>query len=215
MPRQIAWRGATVTTSIYKEPVHGRIALRTLNLDGDGQSDLTVHGGRYKAVYCYPVEHYEFWRRELPNRQLHWGEFGENFTVEGMPVESAIHVGDRFSIGTSEVVVTQPRFPCYKLGIKFESDDIVRRFLASGRSGFYLAVQREGEVGVGDEITPLSHDPEGVSIADIIRLYVARDYNDRDVRQIEKALVLDALPDSWKDWLREKMHRLASESRNP
>jgi MOSC domain-containing protein YiiM len=209
LPREVTWHGTRVTTSIFKEPVQGRIALRTLNLDGDRQSDLSVHGGKYKAVYCYPVEYYDDWRRELPDRDLRWGAFGENFTVEGPAGESAIHIGDRFSIGSSEVVVTQPRFPCYKLGIKFQSDDMVRRFLASGRSGFYLAVTREGEVGAGDEMTPLSHDPDGVSIADIIRLYIAKEYNDTDVRQLQKALVLEAFPDSWKDYLKEKMQRLA------
>lgn len=210
LPRQVVWHGSSVTTSIYKEPVRGRVTLRTLNLDGDRQSDLSVHGGPYKAVYCYSLDHYAYWRRELPDRELGPGAFGENFTLEGVGEESAIHIGDRFSVGSAEVVVTQPRLPCYKLGIKFESDDMVKRFLASGRTGFYCAVTREGEVGEGDEFTRLSRVPEEVSIADITRLYLAKDYDSDDVRRVRLALTLDALPDSWKDWLREKVNRLAA-----
>jgi MOSC domain-containing protein YiiM len=207
LPREVPWHGIHVTTSIYKEPVSGRIALRTLNLDGDRQSDLSVHGGKYKAVYCYPVEHYQYWGKQLPGRELSWGAFGENFTTEGL-VEQSTYIGDRFSIGSSEVVVTQPRLPCFKLGIRFQSDDMIKRFLASGRTGFYLAVTREGEVGAQDEIAPLSHDPDGVSVSDFTRLYLAKQYDVEDVRQLRRALALDALPNSWKDYLGEKMNRL-------
>src|SRR3569833_1122878 len=119
LPREVDWHGHRVTTSIFKEPVEGRIALRTLNLDGDRQSDLTVHGGEHKAVYCYPIAHYEYWRAELPGHPLPIGSFGENFTLLDGPAEDKVHVGDRFSVGTAEVVVTQPRLPCYKLGIRF------------------------------------------------------------------------------------------------
>src|SRR5512142_973889 len=146
LPRQVLWHGTPVTTAIYKEPVQGRVALRALNLDGDRQADLRVHGGQDKAVYCYPLEHYPFWRSELPGRELPMGSFGENFTVEGL-LEDAVRIGDRFAIGSAEVVVTQPRLPCYKLGIRFSSDEMVKRFLASRRTGFYLAVAREGDVG--------------------------------------------------------------------
>jgi MOSC domain-containing protein YiiM len=146
LPREVVWHGRIVTTSIYKEPVQGRIALRTLNPDGDRQSDLTVHGGKDKAVYCYPLEHYEYWKVELPGHALPMGAFGENFTTEGL-TEDFVHIGDQLSVGSAEVVVSQPRLPCYKLGIRFKSDDMVKRFLASQRTGFYLAVTREGEVG--------------------------------------------------------------------
>src|ERR1700757_182909 len=166
LPREVIWRGAPVTASIFKEPVKGRVALRKLNLDGDKQSDLTVHGGEHKAVYCYPVEHYDYWRAELPGRSLPMGVFGENFTIEDLN-EDSVHIGDRFAIGSAEVVVSQPRLPCYKLGIRFESDNMVNSFLASRRTGFYLAVTREGEVGAGDEITRLSHDPESIPVAAI------------------------------------------------
>lgn len=120
---------------IFKEPVPGRLALRTLNLDGDRQADLSVHGGPYKAVYCYPLAHYDYWKRELPNRDLPIGMFGENFTLDG-PLEDAVYLGDRFSVGSAEVVVTQPRLPCFKLGIRFQADDMVKKFFASRRTGF-------------------------------------------------------------------------------
>jgi MOSC domain-containing protein YiiM len=130
LPRNVTWHGRSVTTGIFKEPVHRRISLRKLNLDGDGQADLSVHGGAYKAVYCYPLAHYDYWKRELPNREMPMGIFGENFTLDSSSEES-VHLGDQFSVGSAEVVVTQPRLPCYKLGIRFESDDMVRRFFVA------------------------------------------------------------------------------------
>lgn len=210
LPRDLSWHGRTVTTSIYKEPVAGRVALRTLNLDGDRQADLSVHGGTEKAVYCYPVEHYEFWEKKLPERVLSMGIFGENFTIEGLS-ENSIHIGDRFAIGSAQLVVTQPRLPCYKLGIRFESDDMVKKFLRSRRSGFYLAVTREGEVGAGDEIVSLSQDPASVSVSAITRLYLAKTYGSDDVRLVRKALAVKAVPESWKVYFEEKLHRLDRE----
>jgi MOSC domain-containing protein YiiM len=198
-----------VTTSIYKEPVEGRVALRTLNLDGDRQSDLTVHGGRDKAVYCYPIEHYEYWAAQLPGRALPMGAFGENFTTEGIASDDAVHVGDRFSIGSAEVVVTQPRLPCYKLGIRFESDAMVKRFLDAGRTGFYLAVTREGEVGAGDQISMLSREPDSVPVSAITRLYLAKRLNAQDERQVRSALASTALTESWKEYFRERLARQA------
>lgn len=209
LPREVLWHGRTVTTSIFKDPVEGRIALRRLNLDGDRQSDLTVHGGKDKAVYCYPIEHYDYWRRELPGHPLPNGAFGENFTTEGLPSEDAVHVGDRFAVGTAEVVVTQPRLPCYKLGIRFGSDEMVKRFLDAGKSGFYLAVLREGEVEAGDEIKPLGRVADSVPVSDITRLYVAKTYDDADAQQVQRALRVDALTESWKQYFRDKLARLA------
>lgn len=207
LPRQVVWRGRRVTTSIYKEPVQGRVVLRTLNLDGDRQSDLTVHGGKDKAVYCYPVEHYAYWREELPGRPLPLGVFGENFTVEGFS-EDLVHVGDRFSVGSAEIVVTQPRLPCYKLGIRFESDDMVRRFLDSRRTGFYVAVTREGEVGAGDEMTLVSHDRNSVQVSEITRLHVAEEYGPDDVRKARQAITVEALPEGWRQYFQETLERL-------
>lgn len=207
LPREVLWHGRTVTTSIYKDPVEGRVALRRLNLDGDRQSDLSVHGGKDKAVYCYPVEHYDYWKTELPGHGLPTGVFGENFTIEGF-AEDSVHIGDRFSIGSAQVVVTQPRLPCYKLGIRFESDNMVRQFLGSGRTGFYLAVTREGEVGAHDEIVLLSRDPESVSVSAILRLYLNKTYGRDEIRAARQALTVEALPESWKEYFEEKLHRL-------
>jgi len=212
MPREVAWHGVNVTTSIYKEPVDGPVALRTLNLDGDRQSDLTVHGGKDKAVYFYPIEYYSYWNSELPGRSLPYGSFGENFTVEGLARESlaedSLHVGDRFLVGTAEIVVTQPRLPCYKLVIKFEMEDIVKRFLDSRRTGFYGSVTREGVVRAGDDLTPVSHDAESVPISAITRLYAARKYGPEDVQLARRAIAAKALPASWKMYFEEKLSRL-------
>lgn len=207
LPREVDWHGRTATTSIYKEPVEGRVALRTLNLDGDRQSDLTVHGGKDKAVYCYPVEHYDYWRDELPGRALPFGVFGENLSIQGLPSEHDVYVGDRFSVGSAEVVVTQPRLPCYKLGIRFGFDAMVKQFLDAGRMGFYLAVTREGDVGAGDEIMLLGRPAEAVSVSEITRLYVAKRFDDDDAQQVRCALNAEALPESWKEYFRQKLAR--------
>jgi MOSC domain-containing protein YiiM len=204
LPREVLWHGRSVTTGIYKEPLARRVALRKLNLDGDRQADLTVHGGEHKAVYCYSVEHYEYWKKELPGRELPMGMFGENFTVHGL-LEEEVYLGDRFAVGSAEVVVTQPRLPCYKLGVRFQSDDMVRRFLASGRTGFYFAVTREGEVGAGDEIKVVSRDDNAVPVSEITRLYIAKRYGEDDVRSLRRALRVVALPGSWKEYFRERL----------
>ncbi|MGB0034678.1 MAG: MOSC domain-containing protein, partial [Candidatus Acidiferrales bacterium] len=193
-----------VNTAIFKQPVTGRVALRKLNLDGDRQADLTVHGGKDKAVYCYPVEHYNYWKKELPGRELPPGMFGENFTTDGL-LEDSVHVGDRFSVGSAEVIVSQPRLPCYKLGVKFQSDDMVKRFLASGRTGFYFAVTREGEVGAGDEIREIARDENGVPVSEITHLYVVKRYGDAEIMGVRRALGVGALPESWKEYFRERL----------
>jgi MOSC domain-containing protein YiiM len=200
------WRGRTVTTGIFKQAVEGRVALRTLNLDGDRQADLMVHGGKDKAVYCYPIAHYDYWKKELPGRELPMGLFGENFTTDGLREES-VHLGDLFSVGSAEVVVAQPRLPCYKLGVRFQSDDMVRRFLASGRTGFYFAVTREGEVGAGDEIKVISRDDNAVPISEITRLYIAKRYDEDDLTSLRRALRVAALPESWKGYFRERLEK--------
>ena len=200
-PRLVVWNGQTVSTGIYKTPVTGPIMLRTLNLDGDRQADLTVHGGPTKAAYAYPSEHYNYWREELPGMELPWGMFGENFTVEGLD-ESRVNIGDHFRLGSAEVMVTEPRMPCYKLGIKFGRTDILKRFLASGRTGFYFSVQGEGEVAAGDQIEMIGRDPNNVTVADITRLY-AREKS--DVELMRRAIALEALPNSWRDRFREQL----------
>jgi MOSC domain-containing protein YiiM len=182
------------------------VALRKLNLDGDRQADLSVHGGEDKAVYCYPIEHYAYWKKELPDRELPMGVFGENFTTDGL-LEDSVHVGDRYSIGAAQVVVTQPRLPCYKLGVRFESDDMVKRFLASGRSGFYVAVTREGQVGAGDEIKLIAREANAVPVSAITRLYIGKRYGDDDVALVQRALRVAALPEGWKGYFRERLDK--------
>jgi MOSC domain-containing protein YiiM len=202
-PRLVMWKGEPVSTGIFKEPIGERVAVRTLNLDGDRQADLTVHGGPAKAVYAYPSEHYEYWRAELPDMTLPWGMFGENFTTEGLS-EATLNVGDTFRAGTAELLVTQPRMPCYKLGIKFGRADILKRFLASGRTGFYFAVLREGEVGVGDELEQTGRDESDITVADITRLYVS---DKNDVETMRRAVEVKALPESWRQYFRERMEK--------
>lgn len=258
LPREVTWHGMNVITGIFKQPVAGRIALRKLNLAGDRQADLTVHGGKDKAVYCYPLSHYEFWKSELlkigyefQKNVLPMGMFGENFTIDadefartheiagtidfgstddfggtGVPAraarndslrpgdlpEDSIHIGDRFSAGSAEVVVTQPRLPCYKLGVKFQMDDMVKRFLASRRTGFYLAVTREGEVAAGEELEAIPRSPQdddtATPISEITRLYIAKHYSESDARSIQRALQVAALPESWKEYFRDRLEML-------
>jgi MOSC domain-containing protein YiiM len=214
LPREVSWHRRRVTTAIFKEAVKGRVALRKLNLDGDRQADLKVHGGEYKAVYCYPLAHYDYWKKELPGRELPMGVFGENFTLDDTGpglLEESVHLGDRFSVGTAEVAVTQPRLPCYKLGIRFGSDDMVKRFLASGRTGFYMAVVREGEVGAGDEMKRIARDANAVPVSEITRLYVAKRYGEAEILAVQRALRVPELPESWKAYLRERLQHAGAE----
>jgi MOSC domain-containing protein YiiM len=202
-PRLIIYNGKTINTGIFKQPVSGPIQLRTLNLDGDSQADLSVHGGPYKAVYGYPAEHYPFWRQEFPGADLPWGMFGENFTTSGL-VENDLHIGDRFQIGSAIVKVRQPRTPCYKLAAKFQRDDILERFLHSGRSGFYFSVEQEGSVAEGDDFLLLQRDEEGITISEMNRLYVREKYNQDLLR---KAVASAALPEDWREYLSERLER--------
>ncbi len=204
LPREVLFREEIVTTGIFKEPVEGQVKLRKLNLDGDKQADLTVHGGEDKAVYAYPMEHYDYWHRELPNTALPWGMFGENFTTEGL-IEDAVNIGDRFHIGSSEVVATQPRMPCYKLGVKFGRMDVVRRFLASGRPGIYFKVLQEGEVEAGDSIELISKDENNITVKDIVRLYVK---DNKDIESMQRAIRVRALPIGWRYHFRQQIEQL-------
>jgi MOSC domain-containing protein YiiM len=203
LPRQVTWKGKTVSTGIFKEPVNDRVMVRSLNLDGDGQADLTVHGGLDKAVYVYPLEHYDYWHSELPDTELTLGIFGENFTATGFR-EEELNIGDRFRIGTVELMVTQPRMPCYKLGIRFGRSDMVKRFLASRRTGFYFRVLQEGEVGAGDALELVSRDDNNITVADITQLYVREQDNPE---LLHRATQLEALPESWRDYFQEQIRR--------
>ncbi len=201
LPRLVLRNGEPVSTGIFKEPVAGRVMLRTLNLDGDRQSDLSVHGGPEKAVYLYPSEHYAFWKHELPDMELPWGMFGENFTTTGL-LETEVHIGDRFRIGTAELMVTQPRMPCYKLGIRFGRADIIKRFLVSERTGFYFSVLKEGEVGARDQFELLEKNIAGVRVVDITRLYS----NDKEnIDLLRRAIATEALPDNWRKYFLKRI----------
>jgi MOSC domain-containing protein YiiM len=205
LPVIVESNGDPVTTGIFKEPVSGSVMLRTLNLDGDRQADLSVHGGTSKAVYGYPAEHYEFWKKELPEMELPYSMFGENFTTEGL-LEDAVNVGDRFQIGEAELMVTEPRMPCYKLGIKFGRSDIIRRFLQSRRTGFYFAVLKEGRVQAKDEIKLISRDENKTPISDITRLYA---FDKHDLDGLRRAAKLPALSESWRGYFQKQIEKLA------
>lgn len=206
LPQRIISGGKPVTTGIFKTPVLRRIKVSKLNLEGDAQADLSVHGGINKAVYAYPSEHYDFWRSEFPGMDLPWGMFGENLTLQGLS-ESEACLGDRFRIGTAALMVTQPRLPCYKLGIKFGRDDMPEHFLSSGRTGFYFSVVEEGELGAGDLIETIEKEPHQVSIATVLRLY--HSHQPQDSRQIEQILKIEALASGW----RKRFLRMLEESK--
>jgi len=199
MPRKLVAPGATVLTSIFKSPVEGRVAVRRYNLAGDQQSDLTVHGGPYKAVYSYSHEHYDYWSEQLSEGDLPYGAFGENLTTEGL-TEDAVYIGDQFRVGTAVLQVTQPRMPCYKLGIRFGRADMVKRFWLSGRSGIYFSIVEEGDVAAGDVIERLLEGPERVSVSDVVRLYRGDETN---AELLERALRAP-LFGGWKEGLWER-----------
>jgi MOSC domain-containing protein YiiM len=201
LPREMEWKGKVVRTSIFKSPVTGRIRVSKLNLEGDQQSDLSVHGGLDKAVYAYPSEHYEFWRKELPGVDLPWGGFGENLTTEGL-LEDTTYIGDRFQVGSAEFAVTQPRMPCFKLGIRFNNPEMIKRFLRSGRTGFYFAVLKEGEVTAGDSMELLLRDEHGITVADVVNLY-SQDAKNQDL--LRRVSGLSTLPESWREYFRKRL----------
>jgi MOSC domain-containing protein YiiM len=198
-PREVPRDGGTVLTSIFKEPAARLLRVASLNVEGDEQSDLTVHGGTEKAVYAYPSEHYPAWRQELVGTELPWAAFGENLTTAGLLED--VGIGDRFRIGTAEFVVTQPRIPCYKLGIRLGRTDVLKRMLRSGRTGFYFSVAMEGEIGPGDEIEMIGKSGDGLTVADVVELFTSK-AKDREV--LRRAMGSSALPRSWKDYFAER-----------
>ncbi len=204
LPREVLWKGESVTTSIFKSPVDGPVALRRHNLEGDQQSDLSVHGGPTKAVYVYPSEHYEFWKRELPDTDLPWGSFGENLSVAGLD-EDNVCVGDEFRVGTARVVVTEPRMPCVKLAIRFGRADMLKRFLKSQRTGFYFGVVEEGSLQANDKLELLARHPDGLVISDVTRLYTTERSN---VDLLRKAVGVAALPESWTSYFAHQLQKL-------
>ena len=208
LPRLLAWKGNTFKTGIFKKPVSGRVMLRATNLDGDRQADLSVHGGPNKAAYGYPSEHYEFWRAELPGQPLDWGAFGENFTTAGL-LETQVSIGDRYRIGSAVVMVRTPRLPCFKLAAKFQRDDILERFLRSGRSGFYFSVVEEGEVGTGDHFELLGGEDPNLTIAEMLRLYAS---GSPDLESLQRAVRVKLLPEGWRERFQVRIAALQTAS---
>ena len=206
LPRKVLFNGQIITTAIFKDPVKGPIMLRKLNLDGDKQADLIVHGGMDKAVYSYPAEHYDYWRKQFPNMDLIWGMFGENFTTEGL-LEDAVNVGDQFQIGSAKLIATQPRMPCYKLGVRFGRMDVIRRFMVSRRPGIYFKVLKEGEVETGDKIKIIRRDKNNVTVKDIVRLYIARDNID-NIETMKRVTKIRDLPEGWRYEFQQKIKQL-------
>ena len=204
--REVEWHHRRVLTSIWKTPVEGRVHVGWLDLDGDQQSDLSVHGGKDKAVYLYPSEHYPYWRDQLPGVDLPPGAFGENLTIDGL-LEPDVRIGDRFRIGSAEFVVTQPRLPCFKLGIRLGRDDVLQMFLESGRSGFYVAVVKEGDLTRGDRIERLAQDPHGVTVSDIVSLHIGEKEN---LELLARVVQVPALPARSKEHYRRRLLALAS-----
>ncbi|NNG15482.1 MAG: MOSC domain-containing protein [Gemmatimonadales bacterium] len=204
LPREVQWKGKTVSTGIFKSPVAGRVAVRRHNLEGDRQADLTVHGGPTKAVYVYPVQHYDYWRGELPDEDLGWGSFGENLSVEGLEEES-VSIGDEYRIGTARLVVTEPRMPCFKLGIRFGRADMVKRFLKSQRTGFYFGIVEEGDLEAGDTLELLTNHPDGLTVSEVTRLYST----DKDNAELlRKAMSVSVLPESWRGYFEHQLEKL-------
>ena len=209
LPRLLAGQGTTFKTGIFKSPVHGPVIVRTTNLDGDRQADLTVHGGPNKAVYAYPSEHYPDWQTELQDSNLPWGSFGENLTTEGL-IEAEVFIGDRYRIGSATLKVTTPRLPCFKLAAKFKREDIIKRFVQNGRSGFYFSVLEKGEVAAGAEITLIGRETQTLSVADVNRLYTSAS---PDAETLKRSLEIQSLPQSWRDRFRARLGEIESSAR--
>lgn len=201
LPKEVIHRNATVATGIFKEPVTGRVRLRVTNLDGDGQADRENHGGIYKAVYAYPFEHYDFWRRELDRNDFSFGQFGENFTVQGL-LEHTTHIGDVFRVGGALVEVTQPRAPCFKLGLRMGLPAFPKRFHASGRVGFYLRVLQEGEVGAGDSIDRVKIGEGRLTVWEVNHL---RYFDPGNLAGAKEVLRVPALPPRWRRVFEERL----------
>jgi MOSC domain-containing protein YiiM len=203
LPKEIPHGRKTISTGIFKEPVAGRVMLRASNIDGDGQADLENHGGIDRAAYAYSIENYYHWRQELGRNEFAFGQFGENFTVEGM-VENDVHIGDVFRIGDALVEVSQPRPPCFKLGIKMGMAGFPKLFLASGRVGFYLRVLEEGEVGAGDVFELAQSDPKQVSVREMSHLLF---FEPENLEGAKQALRVAALSPGWRDSFEERLSK--------
>jgi len=203
-PKTVQWKNQTVTTSIFKNPVQGSVNVNQLGIESDTQSDLSVHGGKYKAVYAYPSENYVYWERELPHFSFQWGTFGENLTTLGL-TETEVCLGDRYKIGTVELKVVQPRFPCMKIGVRFEDPFMVKRFLDSRLSGFYFQIVKEGTFEEGDSIE-LLEKVAGISIRSFVDIYASKT---PDLDKVQAVLEDPHLLDHWKEYFESKLAQVS------
>jgi MOSC domain-containing protein YiiM len=205
LPREVLWKGRKILTGIFKEPVAGHVALRRLNLQGDQQADLKVHGGPTKAVYVYPADYYSFWREQFPDMELPWGMFGENLTIWGLR-DDAVYIGDQLQVGSALLAVTEPRMPCFKLALKFGRDDVLKLFFRSGFSGFYCAVLQEGDVAAGDPVRLLHREEHTITVLNITRLE-GEGYYDLDL--LRRATGEEALSPDWRDGFSKRLERFS------
>lgn len=205
LPIKVNFGREVVTTGIFKNPIQHRVKLNKLNLEGDKQADLTVHGGINKAVYAYPSEHYIFWKEEIKDFEYSWGTFGENLTTEGL-FEDIVRIGDQFKIGSTKVMATQPRMPCYKLGIRFGRMDVIKKFLESGKSGIYFKVIKEGEIGINDTVKLIKKNNNDITIKNIVEM-VTKDEIE-NIELMEKTIQVPELPTGWKNYFVEKLSNL-------
>jgi ferredoxin-NADP reductase/MOSC domain-containing protein YiiM/ferredoxin len=211
LPRDVAWRGETVHTAIWKQPVQGRTVVRRLNVEGDGQGDLAGHGGEHRAVMVYQMDAYRYWEAQLGRNDFSFGQFGENFTVDGL-ADDEVCIGDRYRIGSALFEVTQPRVTCYRVGIRMAEPAMAAQLVSNHRPGFYFRVLEEGEVGAGDEIVKVGDGPERITVADIdALLYLPNPSRE----QLERSLRVPALSQGWKTSLKAIAEQKTSEGGNP
>jgi ferredoxin-NADP reductase/MOSC domain-containing protein YiiM len=208
LPRDVAWRGKTVRTAIWKTPVQGRHVARRLNIDGDGQGDLVGHGGEHRAVFVYQIDSYRYWQAQLGRSDFSYGQFGENFTVDGLP-DGEVCIGDRYRIGSAVFEVTQPRVTCYRVGIRMNEPQMAALLVSHGRPGFYFRVIEEGGVEAGEEIVQVTAGPERMTIAEVNAL-LYRPGHPRS--QLERALRIPALSAGWHSSFQALLDRARSES---
>ncbi|QCK14197.1 MOSC domain-containing protein [Mangrovivirga cuniculi] len=203
-PKEVMYNGKIISTGIFKNEISGAVKVNKYNLEGDKQADLTVHGGENKAVYAYPVEHYEFWKKIRPDLQFEPGVFGENLSVSGL-FEGEVNVGDQYKIGTAVLSVTTPRLPCFKLGIRMNDTKIIKDFMDAERSGFYFKVIKEGVINPGDKIELIHQDSYGLTICDLVKLHTTEKTNSE---LLLKAIEAPELQDDWKEKFAEKLNEL-------
>ena len=198
--REVEWSGRTVSTGIYKTPVTWPIRAAGVNLEGDDQADRRVHGGPSKAVYAFPSEHYESWRGAYPSADFGWGAFGENLTTQGI-LETDVYIGDRFRCGTAELIVTEPRMPCFKLAIRLGEKGAIKRMLETGNTGFYFSIAREGTLEAGDALERIDRLEGAIPVTMLTSIFASKE---ADAELVQTAAAAPGIPESWRKWLRDR-----------